>query len=239
MKKEIKKSIVFAVLFIAISFGLNLFYSKLVMKQSILSRTDRQFDQFDKEIEHLIIGDSHSQYGLNPGVLGKSFNFSSSSGSYVHTYYKLKYILERTDKHVENVLMPLDAHSFSSWYFREPSNSWYWVKYMDFLEVGHLRKKVLLYFALEVQAYLASYIGKRDSFLRFMGKRPEERQMIDGYIPLDREFDDIETLNDKAKEIVAHHFAGKRIYDESILYYFWKILELCDKNSIPVILSGL
>ena len=206
------------------------------MKESILSRTDRQFEQFGNEIKYMILGDSHSQYGLDPDILGESFNFSSSSGSYINAYYKLKHILNNTDKTVKTVILPLDTHSFSSWYFEGPSNSWYWIKYVDFREVGRYRKKSLLYSVLKIQAYWAPYIGKRESFLRFIETKDKERKIINGFIPLDEEPDDMGTLDDKAREIIKHHFEGKKLYDESIMHYFWKALEICDNNNMRVVL---
>ena len=210
------------------------FYVNIVMADSILLRVDKQFVQHPKTITTLILGDSHSQFDIDPSGFGNSFNFASANGSPIHNYYKLKYVVDHGYQ-VQNVILPLDFHTFSSAYFDEPANSWYWKKYIDFNEFNS-------YFRDPVSAKLKNYFdryvpyfGQREHFIHFLDPKKKDRKISDGFIPV-FEHKDKAALQKSAQERVALHYQGKEIFSDVLLGYFKKTLALCQRADIQCVL---
>ena len=131
------KALLFLAGFLLGSYGLSKVYTRIIMAHSICNRVDREFYRYDGRLEYLVMGDSHSQYGINPRVIGHAFNFSTAGENYVQTFFKLRFILDHTDKKIETILLPLDVHSFSSFRAgRLGLTYYYWVKYIDYIELG-------------------------------------------------------------------------------------------------------
>ncbi len=71
-----------------------------------------------KELTHLIIGDSHTQTALNPELLGSAYNLSESSESYEVIYLKLKDLFSDKDLQVENLIVSFGLHNVANVYDR-------------------------------------------------------------------------------------------------------------------------
>ncbi len=70
----------------------------------------------------VILGDSHSMWGIDPDVLVNSVNLSAPGEGYLRCYFRLAYILKRRPESVRAVILPLELYSFYENYgmwFRE------------------------------------------------------------------------------------------------------------------------
>lgn len=233
-KTDIKRCIFFGVFFCILCFMFGQIYANIIMSSSILSKIDKQFYNFQNDIKYLVMGDSHGQYSIDPRILGDSFNFSTASGSYIHTYYKLKYIIDKTDKHIAAIILPVDMHSFSSANYDVPSNSWYWRKYIDYMQLGKNRGKVAVYVLDYLSGFFTPYIGKRDFILRFFDEEKDSRDIFDGYIPIVDDILSTEEISENAKARSKYFFYNRKHIDKVLKAYFLEIIKLCQKNDINV-----
>ncbi|MDQ1255811.1 MAG: hypothetical protein QG656_405, partial [Candidatus Hydrogenedentes bacterium] len=156
------KTVLFLGIFLAATAGLSTFYRELVLSYTTLYQTDRQFYEQIESVETLCIGDSHAGTSINWTKWPNLFVFWSAGETYAHHYYKLRAILEDPRNRVRRVIASIDPHSLS-WRvpaeFREPG---YWVKFVDYLELGWRRGETL-YFAKEyLRGRFFAYAGDLD-----------------------------------------------------------------------------
>jgi hypothetical protein len=103
MKKFIIKVVIFSLFLVLI-----IFVSALV--DDVLLRT-----KFPKNVTTLIIGDSHSECGINDKMYPNSKNISQPGEIYFFCYYKLKKLLKY--RKIDTVLVAFSRHSIS--YFQD------------------------------------------------------------------------------------------------------------------------
>ena len=70
---------------------------------------DKQFAEYDGTLTYLALGNSHNC--INTHILENSFNYGSPSENFIQSYYKLKYILEKSGKKPEYLLLQADISS--------------------------------------------------------------------------------------------------------------------------------
>ena len=110
-------------------------------------------------IKYLILGDSHSQRNFDTRILEGAFNFSSVGENFIQSYYKLATILESGEKQVENVIMPLDLHTFSSYRADKFRDSYYWVDYIDYVELGLAKDELSSFLLLYLKGRIFPIFG--------------------------------------------------------------------------------
>ena len=235
-QKNIFEATQFVLIFIVISFFINLIYKNFIMASSVLTRVDQQFHASPSEIKYLILGDSHGQDDVDPQILGDSFNFSSAGGSYIHSYYKLKYILDGHLKKIDTIILPLDMHSFASANLKPPLDSWYWIKYVDYLQLAQYSPNKIFYLYEFCRGIFFAYISQRDSFLHFVKADHAPRSIAGGFIPCDDVLSDDGTSTEAAEKRAGYHFKDGQLLDGVLMLYFDKIIDLCKKNNIKVVL---
>ena len=230
-------------LFLGIFFLFNSALSRLYLEKKLSdSRTgfiDKEFQQYEKKIEVLAMGDSHPATGFDPRVFKNAFNFALYGEKYIYNYYKLKYILERNPQ-IKVIILPIDLHSFSTWQFNRFLHDFYWVKYVDYLELGWYKKDLLRFIGKYIGGKIFPYLGEyeilfdmplRDSKIL---KVPQP-EIFQGFIRRTARFD--KKREQKARARALLHFQRQRYFDELEALYFEKILDLCalfNKNLVLV-----
>jgi len=168
----------------------NVLYKRVVMGDTPVMRTQNQFEAFDFKIDTLILGDSHPQHALDTRIIKNSFNYTAAAESYILTYYKLKYILDNHLKKIDTIILNIDPHSFTSArsnQFPIPYN-YYYVKYVNYLELGKRKNKILPYLYEYIKGTFFSFLGsRRDIYKKIEGKEKKIR-LINGYVLAKNDF---------------------------------------------------
>jgi hypothetical protein len=198
---------------------------------------DRQFAEYDGRLSYLTMGNSHNC--INTYILENSFNYGSPGESYIQTYYKLKYILEKSGRKPSVLLLQSDISSFGPVISDRYEYNAYWIKYIDFFELARIKKNndVMLNW---LEGHFFSYAGnykdvklsivyriKFKNFFMHNGYRPRRE-----YKNFADEPDRQKVAWDKARRVLSEEVH----FDPDIKIYFEKILQLCQDHDVKVVL---
>ncbi len=129
-----KKALIFFLLFAGLNMVWNAAYNRWMYYFRMSRVQDIQFEAYKGHLKYLMMGNSHDR--VDPAILGNGFCYIMPKETYVQTYYKLKYILEKTDKRPENIFLSIDPVNFSPRAEHELSFDGYWRKYLDYFEMA-------------------------------------------------------------------------------------------------------
>jgi len=230
--KFMKKTIVFFLILVLLVLTINLLFRQSILSRTILERTDKQFEEYKKEIKILFIGDSHTKDNINPLMINNSFNFASSGENYMETYYKLKTILKDENLKLEVIILPIDLHSFSSFRTNRFRNEWYWKKYVNYKEVAVFNDDNFFLIKRSILS-VCPVIG---SGTRILMPLLRESEIIKGHIKSEGNFSKIENRQEKAQQRVDYLLKNQEVLDKILLLYFKKSLELVKENKLKVVL---
>lgn len=106
MKMLISKLVKFFIYFVTLTLILYIFIAALFM---------RKLDSMslDKNVNTLVLGDSHTQCAINDSLYKNTVNFSISSEHYLLTYNVLKLII-KNNPDLKNLILGCSFHSFSA-----------------------------------------------------------------------------------------------------------------------------
>jgi hypothetical protein len=136
-------------------------YSRPVLRWHKAVRSDRAFLSAPKDIDLLVVGDSHARTAvLGPLVGPRVANISFGGHDQLKTWYRTKALVERGEKRVSAILVPLDPVSFSPWRVDVFSPELVWGRYVDFLEVGRVDGHPARYLGRWLKARVFPYAGE-------------------------------------------------------------------------------
>jgi hypothetical protein len=158
---------------------------------------------------------------------------------YTQTYYKLKYILEKTTKKPENILLSIDPVNFSPRAESELSFDGYWRKYLDYTELArdyHDPGYLMNWLSGNFFSYAGNY---RYVFMSLQFFNADLHEIKNGYIPARdyRNFakePDRESLGFEIATAYLASYSKKSKLGET--KYYCKILALCRQYKIHLIL---
>lgn len=228
----------FVLIFGLLNWGLARLYVQREMAISRAGIIERQFDQCRGQVTTLAIGDSHMATGFDPRVWSGAFNFALHGETYVYNYFKLKRILDRNPG-IRTVLLPLDLHSFSDWRADRELRDFYWVRYVNYLELGWRSRKPFESLGKYVRGRFFPYLGEMGAV---RATPREERvkhpaapaEIVQGFVVKTGTYD--ENREKLAVRRVRLHFFGHRVYDRLAVHYFRRILELCADHGLTLVL---
>lgn len=87
----------------------------------------------NKNINKLILGDSHSQYAFNDSILSNTYNLSNNADSYFYSYQKLKEIKSK-NKQIDTLILSFSFHNVE----KSIDKEW-------FMNSAHLKHRFRLY----------------------------------------------------------------------------------------------
>ena len=231
----LKRFLIFLGVLLALNFVLTRAYLGM-MSISRLDRVDKLLFEEGDHIEYLILGDSHIQRGLNPLEFDNAFNFSSVGESYVQTYYKIATILRKNLKQVDAVLLPCDLHSFSAYRNDRMRDSYYWVKYIDYIELGRYKNDLSSYLIKWVKGTFVPYSdGGKKNIFDFITKGKSD-EILKGHIAYEGDFSRKKAQDEIAAERAGFHLAGQDYTDPEMYHFFSKIIEVCTEHDVKVFL---
>lgn len=228
--------------FLLIFFIINHVFSQIFLEETLSrSRTgfiDREFHKVEKKIEILAMGDSHVATGFDPRVFKNAFNFSLYGENYIYNYYKLKYILHRNPQ-IKVIILPIDLHSFSSWRADRFLHDFYWVKYVNYLEVGYYKRELFRFIGKYIIGKMFPYLGEYESVFGLPQLESRERKVplpkiIQGFVVKTETFH--KNRKKRARQRVRLHYHNHHYFDEVVALYFEKILKLSKRYKKNLVL---
>lgn len=197
-------------------------------------RSDREFIlQAPKDIELLICGDSHPRTAIDPELLGdRVVNLAIGGEHYLKTWYRMRALVERTDRTVEALLLPLDPGSFSGWHAENFAPEYVWGRYVDFLEVGRARGEPFQYVGRQLKASLFPYAGE----LRTLNQVRTKRFGFGEELPMGS-FGALTVPERKAGALQAakDHFLGADPMDPGLRWAFDNLVAWADARQIKLV----
>lgn len=230
--------VLFALIFGLLNWGLGRVYVHKEMARIRAGLSERQFSQYRGQVTTLAVGDSHMATGFDPRSFDGSFNFALHGETYIYNYYKLKRVLEDNPR-IRTVLLPLDLHSFSAWRADRELRDFYWVRYVDYLELGRISRRPLEYLNKYVRGRFFPYLGEYADLLDGGGPdaeagRAPRPELVQGFVLKTGTFD--KNRERQAVRRIRLHLSGHDAFDETAARYFRKILELCSARGKTLVL---
>jgi hypothetical protein len=231
------KLFVFLILVLILNAGLNATYDRWMYYFRLARNQDEQFRQLPDTLKYLMLGNSHNR--ISPEILGDGFCYITPKESYQQTYYKLKYILEKTDKRPRYILLSIDPVNFSPKAENDRSFDGYWRKYLDYEELARENGDPT-YLLNQLTGSFFSYVGNyKYAYMSVLFFNTDMKKIKRGYFPA-------RNYKNFAKEpkrealgyfVATTYFAGfeKNMKIGSTDYYR-RILELCKAYKIHLIL---
>lgn len=232
-----KKLGVFVILVLALNIILNEVYNHWMYYFRLARTQDEQFQTYTGPLKYLMLGNSHNR--VSPAILGNGFCYIMPKEIYTQTYYKLKYILEKTNKRPENILLSIDPVNFSPRAETELSFDGYWRKYLNYFELArdyHSSDYLVNWFTGNFFSYAGNY---RYVLMSIQFFKANLNQIKNGYIPARNYLNFAKESNREAIgfEVATAYlssYSKKSILGET--RYYLKILDLCKQYNIHLIL---
>ncbi len=236
-RKTIIRLVLFFILLLGINFIMDRAFKEFSVHNIINTTMDQQFADYKDTLKYLTLGNSHNC--INTHILKNSFNYGSPGENFIQSYYKLKNILEKPGKKPQNLILQSDISSFGPMISNRLEYNSYWIKYIDYFELARIKKNrdVLNKW---VEGKFISYAGNyKDIQLSiFYRIKIKTLEMYHGYRP-HRDYHNF--ANEPNRQRVAWNKANvilspEAYLDSTIATYFEKILQLCQKQQIGVML---
>jgi hypothetical protein len=236
-KQFFQKALVFILLVLALNAGLHLIYDHWMYYFRLARNQDEQFESCPDTLKYLMLGNSHNR--VDPEILGNGFCYITPKETYRQTWFKLKYILEKSNKRPENILLSIDPVNFSPKAENDRSFDGYWRKYVDYFALArenHDPGYILNWATGNFFSYVGNYKYAYMSALFF---RTDLRKIKRGYFPA-RNYKNFakepnrEQLGYYVASAYLSSFAGKSTLGDTD--YYLRILSLCRQYKIHLIL---
>lgn len=223
-KSRIIPVMIFALIFVLINYVLNLWYQDM-MYGSHIRTTDRNFHVYapGDSIKYLILGHSHS-FGLLGNQMVNGVNFGSYGEDISRSYYKLKYALERNP--VEYVVLNFDLSDVDERTGLGRENLYYWLRYVDFWELGRVKGEVLDYSYKYAKARFFSYADGEMDVFEYLFPKDQNDLLIE----------DLENVTVEVSNKSEYKDCLEDKLSPEGLYYFTKIVELAHSRSVKLVL---
>jgi len=229
--------LLFAVLLVVVNFALDRAFKAFSIHGLLNNMMDKQFSEYDGTLTYLTLGNSHNC--INTHILENSFNYGSPSESLIQSYYKLKYILEKSGRKPEYLLLQADISSFGPKSASRFEYNFYWKKYIDYIELARIKSEWDIP-GKWLEGKFFSYAGNyKDIQLSILYRiKMNNLEMYRGFRP-HRDFRNFADEADRQKVAwsKANLILSKESYfDPAIKVYFGKIMQLCQAHDIKVVL---
>lgn len=183
----------------------------------------------DKNINILILGDSHTKYAFNDKILLNASNFSENGDSYFYSYQKVKQIV-KINPQIDTVLLSFSQHNIHKCI----EDRW-------LLNSSHMKSRLKLYLPLfGIDEYF--FFTKNEPIelslglfnqVFFPALLQKGKNKFGGYEDLEHDIliDEIEKLKKEEKE--EYDFFKESSIEK---YYLHKIMDYCTSKNITLIL---
>jgi hypothetical protein len=236
-KQFFTKFLIFILLVVGINAALNAVYDHWMYYFRLARNQDKQFAVYSDTLKYLMLGNSHDR--INPAFLGNGFSYMTPKESYIETYYKLKYILEKTNKRPENIFLSIDPVNFSPRAEKGVSFEGYWKRYLNYFELArenHDPSYIKNWFTGNFCSYAGNY---KYAYMSLLFLNVDLKKIKNGYVPA-RNYKnfakepDREALGFEIANAYLSSYARKSVLGKC--KYYCKILALCKQYKIHLLL---
>lgn len=225
-----------AVLFVGIGLlihaVLSLAYVRTVGSQHRAVQLDSAFLDSDAPIDVLITGHSHARNAVDDRLLPNALNLAVGGEHFLKTWYRLRWLLARSDRKIGAVVLPLEPTSFTSWKADHFAPEYVWGRYVPFFELGMRKKAPWDYLGKELKARAAPYAGELETVAQYHGARDAFR--VD---PGLGRFDAVGPLAQKRAALgtARNHFEGQDYDDASLQWAFLSLVNLLERRGAEIV----
>jgi hypothetical protein len=185
----------------------------------------------NNRITTLIIGDSHTELGINDSLLTNTLNISTPAEGYIFSYLKLKSILSNNNQ-IKNIMLGVSFHNFSSYYDKyifgeKPYN-------LISQHIALLENKDLLYLFSKNSSIGNLILILKNSFKNIIKFRKNGYPFIGGYHIIKTPI--ILSSQRIKNRINSQYYSGNKPLDFSTfnISYLEKIVNLCREKNIGI-----
>ncbi|MBN2309600.1 MAG: hypothetical protein JXR94_11545 [Candidatus Hydrogenedentes bacterium] len=198
-----------------------------------------QYSQFDPKLyedryRRLVLGDSHAVCGILPDVLGDTANYSGLGDGYMVSYYKLEGVLDTEPQQLETVILQVDRHSFALHRVNQYGYG-LWARSIDFADLSRYNGPQWGYFCQYLRFHVFTYADLPDHLAYIVGGvgAKERNDALTNWM---RNFAEA-PLKDALVEqrIEDHILPEERWWEDEMVDYFRRILELCRARGLRVV----
>jgi hypothetical protein len=239
-KRFFKEAFAFSAAVILILGTINFAYSEFVLDKHVLQKKDRSYEEYfnalgaNKTIKYAYFGDSHIFCDINPEFVNDSYNFAVGAENYIKTYYKLRQVLNQDKVRIQNVVLEIDLHTFST---KTTTGNflmhelWYYRRFVPYQDISAITGKSL------VDVFIRSHlpvVGVREELLTKNLERIPPLKV--GWYCEKGNFSGVSNKTLAGIQRIQLHFNNQNRTSPIALEYFGKTLELARENNITVIL---
>ena len=210
----------------------NQLYLDTFLSSTLHYRQEQQLKEFVQATKlcTLFVGDSHTMYGVDPTNIPHSFNIGGGSNSYAESYYKLKKILDAGIQ-PKNIILEIDRHSFSSYFFDSPimaQQSWLYAQFTPINVIADISNST------HVAIWLRSKFPFIGHGAEWIAHSTEYSDLHLGWLSLNSTLD-ITVRPDNVYPLMSKVF-NENGMDERQVYFYKQILLLAKKNNLTIVL---
>lgn len=206
-----------------------IFYLYVNRKSELLS-VDKLLHEQTKPIRYFFMGDSHTIRSVDFEEIPGSYNFAFFSENNIYTYYKLKYVIEGTDKKIKVLVLPNDFTNFMNGTSELDKNYFYYSNFVDFSELSEISGRHWHYLCYRLSRWFFPYVEFRDIF-----NQNPELKIKKGYVSL-AQYSSAKNNRDTERFFFKVMKKKSEIpFSEVSLKYLEKTILLCRDNDIRIV----
>ncbi len=238
-KKQIIRGMVFVIIVLALIFLVNALYWNITIIKTEEYRQEVEYQKFlssgERKLDYTFFGDSHLMLGLDPHIIPNSFNFGTVGENYAITYYRLKRVVEEDGVDIATIVLPLDPHSFSSFFVEKKlqfPNLWLSSQYIPLREIAKFRNDSLPVLWLDTNF---PFIGKGQFLMGDLIVKKSYHSSYRGWFNYSDNFSAMDRA-EYAQRKYTQFYGGQEEITPLSLEYFKKTLSLAQNSNITIIL---
>ena len=219
--KTLRRILLFLLIFMLINQGIKLYFFKVSVRNHMLVKQERNFENYQGKIDFLFLGHSRPGRAIDTSKIDNSYLYCSGGESVVYTYYKLKYLLEKNPDRISTIALPIGLTTAFINHSDKNTNSFYWSKYVDYMELGEATGEYSNYLSLYLKSALFPYFEY--PYIRITESFDELR------LPMEEAT--FQQASEKARinmgtQIIEHQLKFRSFYDSVAIQYIDKTIAL-------------
>lgn len=228
-------------LFIGGFIVINLIFSFAFFRYSDYNKNKRyrhelKFNESRQDIDYLFLGYSRTNRAINTSLIPGSAKFIGGGETTPYIYYRLKYILESSDKNIKCLVLPGELNFAGFLPNQLYVNAIYWQKYFNFLDFAKNSDDFFEYIQIAIKIKLFPYNQYPFAKMTAFDNRAD-RDTIPKTEKVKYFFSDLDPA--KRKEItdilIKKHSAKQELATETGVYYLQKLIDLAEEYEIPIV----
>jgi hypothetical protein len=228
--RNIKRILLFAILFIGANELIKLYFEEVSVSDHMLVKQEKRFESYKEDLKYLVLGNSRASRAIDTSLLTSSYAYCSGGESNVQTYYKLKYLLETQGDRITNVVLPIGLNSIGLYRPDKNLNSFYWSKYMDYVELMNSTNNFSTYSSVAIKAKMFPYFEY--PYMKMLKEYGEARIIGADSI---YQFGSEEEREELAADLLAHQHRFVQINHAVAVEYISKTIRLVEHHNKQLI----